>query len=293
MQPFPGFDIRAEHGGFDLPQIFRRGFRVFQIIADHIGFQRDVEARDPFRRIGHGQHDQPLVAGPDAQKPRGLIDFPQDRRVSQHPPRAGVRDQDDRGLIGSDRFHGGGPVRLPLAAGDQRLQAHAGRIVEIPQSLHVHDDHAAQRRARGAQAEDLVQLLLALHHGENGARLPQDGADPVRLRFRMDGHADRATPQNGEVGVDQFRPRLRQNRHRLPRPHSLGAQPLANGAGVTGEAGPGDGIPDPAIFLTQNDLRPVRRGVSAQQRGDGGVQFHSRLFFHRRWPRAPASFWPR
>ena len=113
---------------------------------------------------------------------------------------------------------------------------------------------------------------------------------------RVERERDAAGGENAEIGGDEGGRDFRQHADHVARADAGGVQCCGHGVDAAAEFGPIHRLPDAAILLAQNRRRRLCRDLAGKQVRQGGVvhgQRHSFFFFQRRWPRSPASFWPR
>ena len=134
-------------------------------------------------------------------------------------------------------------------------------------------------------------MLLVLHEQHAAAGLLQRFAELLGFDRGMDAATDTTDVENAEIDIDIVGPCFGQHARDVACAKTDGCQTPGDIGDVRSQLRPGDGLPDAAIFLAQNDVIAMRGNPLGDE--GGYRQCHIRFLFHRRCPRMPVSFWPR
>src|SRR5207244_12156874 len=133
------------------------------------------------------------------------------------------------------------PLHL-LEAGEQRLAV-------VLQAARVVDHDPLQARQVRADAEDLVGLLLVLHHHDPRLAVLDDVAHLVGQTVDVDADRHRAERLGAQLRVEPRRPVAADDRDALAPPQAERLEAERQGADVRRVVLPRDFLPDAVLFL--------------------------------------------
>jgi len=151
----------------------------------------------------------------------------------------------------------------------QRLQAQQAGVRVVAEPARVVVDHVLQARAVPAHLQELVHLLLVLHHGE--ARL---GVVHHVLHLALDGvlverHRDPPEGLGGQHGPVELRPVVPHDGGLVAPGEAQRGQPERDEARLLPVVRPGVGQPDPVVLLADGHLPRPSPGTVLDQLGEG------------------------
>ena len=169
------------------------------------------------------------------------------------------------------------------AGGDQVIERRQPGLVVVAQAARVVEPDARDPRARGADLDHLVDLLLVLDDREGDVGIADREHVLGRGRVLVEGHRDRAQRLRRQHRRIEARPVLADHHQML-----AALQPgLGEAAGhrpdQRRELAPGERLPDAEVLLAQRRRRRAASGVVEQEAGKGRRHDQS---FERRQPRA-------
>ena len=308
LLPHPGH--REGHRRGHLLLVLDEGFRLLHQIDDAAGLDAAEGVEHASGHMGQGQEADLLIGVVNA------VDALQVAHHEDHVPLA------DHGALG--RAGGAGSVgedhqilrfsridrRLPfrpvvLAVGgaerDQLRIAHALRVAEVAQPLHVENDDLLKGRRAFPDFEHLVELLLVLGEVEAGAAVVDQVGHLLRGIRGIDAVGDAADAVHAEVGEQPLLADFAGDGAHVAALKTQGLKPQSHQAGLLAVVGPTCLVPDAKVLLPERHLgAPVGHPLPKELRHRGAAvnrqrRAHRQVFlcFQRRRPRTPSSFMPK
>ena len=150
------------------------------------------------------------------------------------------------------------------------LEAGEHRLAVVLETARVVDHDPLQTRQVGADTEDLVGLLLVLHHHDPRLAVLDDVAHLVGQAVDVDSDRDRAERLGAQLRVEPRRPVAADDREGLASPQAERLEAEGDGADVRRVVLPRHFLPDAVLLLAQGDLAAaVAPGMGGQHLREG------------------------
>ena len=175
------------------------------------------------------------------------------------------------------RLHGGHGVRVEVRVlgrifASQRFQLLVRQqhgIGVVAQTARVVEDDMLKRRTLLAHLDHLVDLFLVLDDRNADLRILQHVDHFLRDGVLIERNRNRTERLRGHHGHVQTRAILADNGHVHAGLDAKRCETLRDVTDMLRHFGPGQGLPDPQVFLSYRGPRPTNVGMREQQRRKG------------------------
>lgn len=138
-------------------------------------------------------------------------------------------------------------------------------VIVVAQAARLVIEHVPEMGQSLGDGEDLVDLLLVLHHGEDGLGMVEDIGHLLGDAVGIDRHGDGAEPLCRAHRPVQARAVIADDGDLLAAFQAKILQAFGKAADMLGDLGPVPGLPDAEVLVTIGDAPGALAGIAQQQ----------------------------